>query len=170
MELIAILDSAIKIGFGAVIAGFAALSLASRKHQYEIRRVQLDSELALFRTAIAAFDKASSSVNEFTRIFSRRAVATESEAANSSELERDLVPLYQALDATIEARTSSFLVGKVEIGQLMAEYANLLEELAQAYRTSSIDDKFLEANSGQRLWIRNQILQRLRGDFAGLFV
>jgi hypothetical protein len=149
-----ILDSAVKIGLGALISGVSTYVVTRRSHLHEMRKLASEDARALLRQSCTLVEEAAAQVNMFIHANDHRVAG----AVPDSAL------LLSALAIVNKAKALAVLVNNARLLAAVLAYANTIESL---YYWAEGDSTTLHANEAQRLVAElNLIQERLNSAFG----
>jgi hypothetical protein len=134
-----VVDSAVKIGLGALISGGAAFLVMRHNHAHDRKKAALEDKRSLLRSAAKLLEEASAAVNLGT-------YAHEHDQTNRGAGTKSLV---DAVNKLTEARSLAMLSGERELQDRLARLRAAAEHLAGYY---------LEAGDGYSVSEANRLL------------
>jgi hypothetical protein len=134
--LLEILDSAVKIGLGALISGGAAFLVMRHNHAHDRRKAALEDKRSLLRSTAKLLEEASAAVNLGT-------YAHEHDKANRGAGAKSLV---DAVNKLTEARSLAMLSGERELQERLARLRGAAEQLAGYYLEAGDAYSIADAN------------------------
>ncbi len=137
LTTIDVIDTAVKVGLGALISGVTTYIIGRRNHSHDIRKAVLSERLQLLKEASVKFEQGGSQINSACeRIVIIRA------AKQSNQLEQFLTELpnfIAAFNTLKESRSLYFLAGSRQIGELVGEYGAKQDELRKHFAQYGLD-------------------------------
>jgi vacuolar-type H+-ATPase subunit B/Vma2 len=164
-----VIDTAVKIGLGALISGVTTYLATSRSQTHEIHKLHISERKELLRTAATKLEASMSMVNHSFQEFTHLSIGmTSPEEKKPVDLIRGFTNAY---NEGKEARTLFFLIGNKRLGELVTEYLNLVEELRYYYlsysRTS--DPSLPNTNAVARMKVRDKRHEELNVAFERVY-
>ncbi len=156
-----IIDTAVKVGLGAVISGIATYFLTTRTHRHEIRKSLVNEKKELLRESVMKLERSSSLMNHAVQSIN---ALKWSAVPNKEERLVELIgQITTAYNEGKEARALCELIGQKSLAGLVLQYLDATEELKKHFfeRRLGFVDSFVESNADKRLEVRNAILDRL---------
>jgi hypothetical protein len=166
-----VVDTAVKVGLGALISGIASYLMARQANAHNLRKTRCEEDSALFKEAILKLEKSASSMNAATHsydLFIRGRVEKVTEA-----LELALAGYNEAKDA----KALLYLVGADDLAVIVQKYIEAAEHIRETIDTQSTSpspsqsalDKFVsEAVESRRGLFRKvqQTRKKIREGFS----
>ena len=115
-----IIDSAVKIGLGAIISGVATYLVTRKNHEHELRKAEHEDRRGLLRTAARLLEEATSLVNQGT--YGVQLGDTEAMAGARQ--------LIDAINKLGEAKSIAVLLGIKKLNDAVTELRGGVVELA----------------------------------------
>jgi hypothetical protein len=115
-----ILDSAVKIGLGALISGIATYFVSKKNQEHELRKATRDDRRELIRTAARLLEEATALINQGTYGLQRG----QSEATAGAKL------LIDAINILGEAKSIAILLGEKTLSVKTTDLRAAVVELA----------------------------------------
>jgi len=131
-----ILDSAVKIGLGALISGVATYLITSRNHAHEFRKAADQDRRELLREAATLIEEATGSVNLATYALEH---APDSRAASEKSL-------IEAINKIGRAKSLTVLLGRKELVAAIGCLATCVTSLTSYYLDSGEHYRIPQAN------------------------
>ena len=131
-----ILDSAVKIGLGALISGVATFLVTTRNHAQENRKAAREDKRALLRSVAKLVEDATATINLAT-------YAYQHDPSTRSDSERKLIGAVNSLG---EAKSLAVLLGLKELVSSIATVRSGVEHLAGYYLSAGSAYTAVEAN------------------------
>jgi len=164
-----ILDTAVKVGLGAALAGAASLLIARTSQKHEIKKLLLSERRDLLKLAAVALEEAASVVNLANQdIYALHDSKSEEKKARVLESARKL---STATNLARQACAYCYIGNQDSTGALCDKYAELIEDLHSHYadKRTSYDPKFANENFEQRIKLRIEILQGMKFSLAEIY-
>jgi len=175
MAWMEIIDSAVKIGLGALISSVATYLSLLRTHKHEIavsqaaergetRKAYLSERAAILKDIALKVEKCSSYLNVMQQALTKS-------PKTSDELLEMLRELTAAFNEAKEARSFCYLTGNKALGALLTHYLENMSLLTSHVKLSKgmLDISFLKTNTEARNAIKDQILDNLGRSFESLY-
>lgn len=175
MAWMEVVDSAVKIGLGALISSVATYLSLRRTHQHEIataqaaerretRKAYLSERASILKDIALKVEKCSSFLNVM-----QQALTTSPKTGD--ELLAMLRDLTSAFNEAKEARSFCYLIGNRELGALLAQYLENMSLLSSHVKSTKgmRDISFLTPNTEARNVIKDQVLENLGKSFEALY-
>lgn len=160
-SLIEILDTAIKIGFGAAITGITTYLVTRRTHLHELRKIRLQETTQLLRECMGKIEGATSRINDVNHtIYSRRRAVAAGQVADVQDCRKDISLAFSEVK---DARSICILLGLKQAAALLAEYAEKVDELSK-YQMSQPPEwsvEWVNKSGSDRSELKNRILEQL---------
>jgi len=164
-----VVDTFIKVGFGAIITGLTSYVVMRRGHAHEIQKTLLTDKKQLLMEGALKLDKSGSLVNETLQDIYRLLIEPAEDKDKS--LNNTLKNLAIAYNEAKAARSLWFMMGDEVLANHLVEYCQTLDDLNKHFYTERFgyDHKYVEENSNKRTEIKNLILQRLNTSFKSVY-
>ena len=156
-----IIDTAIKVGLGALISGVTTYFVTTRTHSHDIRKLLISEKRDLLRSAATKLESSMSVVNHAVQEFTHLLIGiTSPEDKYPVDLIRSFTTAY---NEGKEARTLFYLIGNKQLGELVTRYLELVEEVRKHFlaRGPESSSAFVLANAEARIKVRNETLEAL---------
>ena len=140
-EVYELIDTALKIGLGAIIAGISAYLLSNSKFNNEAKKEARDSVRKLLSEAANKIEKARHKIEELNHPFWEHVIDGSGEGRNDST-KKCLVMRLEANAMPSEVSAISSLLGLSDLKSLMDEVG---DELNEAYETIATHGAFESA-------------------------
>jgi len=142
MEIIEVIDTAIKIGLGALITGTATYLLANRNYKYDLKKKSIENNVTLLKELSIKLEHAEAFLNETSHSYLFQA----------ADKPFDATPFISAQKLLYEARAMANLLGKRELTEQISALSEVFEKMYnELFKTNnhstlssfvkSIDDK-----------------------------
>ncbi|MEH0168478.1 hypothetical protein [Roseateles microcysteis] len=158
---IEVLDTAVKVGLGALISGLTTFLVARRAQSHEIRKVILAERLQLLREAAVKLEQGGSLINKSCEAI---AVARATGRLNQQEkLSEELPNFIMAFNTLKESHTLFYLSGRRALGELVGEYATKQDEVRKHFiaRGTEFDFDVLNNHYREVAAMKKEILNAL---------
>lgn len=164
-----IIDTAIKVGLGAVISGVTTYFVTTRTHGHDIRKLLITEKKDLLRSGAAKLENSMSLVNHAFQEFTHLSIGiTSFEDKDPVEHIRSFITAY---NEGKEARTLFYLLGNRRLGELVTKYLDLVDELRMhflAYGPAG-NDTFVLSNAAARMKVRDETLEALNAALESIY-
>jgi hypothetical protein len=145
-----VIDSAVKIGLGALITATGGYFALSRSHRNEMRKAANEDRRSLLRTAAGLLEQATASANLATYAF-----AHVPEGTGSSTKQ-----LVEAINKLGEARSLVVLSGAQQLAEDIANLRSAMESLCGYFLSTGDNYSIEEANA---------MIQKLNGHWPRIY-
>ena len=119
MEIIEVVDTAVKIGLGALITGIATHMLASRNFKNDLRKKNVENNLILIKELSIKLEHAEALLNEGTHSYYLEETGADFSAT----------PIIDAAKLVYESRAMANLLGEVSLTKGIGELAKIFDEI-----------------------------------------
>ena len=164
-----IIDTAIKVGLGAIISGVTTYFVTTRTHSHDIRKLLISEKKDLLRIAATKLESSMSIVNHAFQEFTHLKIGiTSTEDKEPADLIR---PFTTAYNEGKEARTLFYLIGNKQLGELVTRYLALVEELRKHFLVygPASNNAFALANAEARMKVRDETLEALNAALESIY-
>ena len=131
-----ILDSAVKIGLGALVSGIATVLVTSRNHAHELRKLTLEDRKSLLKSLAKLLEEANAGLNMATYGFEHN----QENMADSAKM------IIESINTLGEANSIAVLMGQKELQTQIARIRGGFEQLASHYLRMGENYSIDEAN------------------------
>lgn len=152
---IEIIDTAVKIGLGALISGIATYMVTKRNHAHEIKNGIATDKKELLLGLIHKLDSALSKRNSSTQSIWRKI------GSESADLESEYADLTHAANEVKLAISYAFLIDRKDIAGLLSNIFYSIEEERKFLESGGRDLTFINQHSGKRSQLLHDIRELL---------
>lgn len=132
--VIEVIDTAVKIGLGALISGITSYCVISRNHNHEFRKATIDDASSLLKEGALKLEKSSSLLNNAIEEYDVAAL-TVNDGQNG--LKQARAHMLSAYNEGKDAKALFYLVGLSELGKLTLSYLETLQTMREIIGTQS---------------------------------
>lgn len=164
-----IIDTAIKVGLGALISGCTTYFVTARSHTDEMRKSMANNKKEFLKEIAINLEQSSSIANECNSAFYH---LTSSSDTNKEEAFSHLLTKFvDAFNKAKTARTLCYLINEKSLGEIMERYGTRLAEEYMHYLEQRLqyDWEFVDAIGDKRVEIKNEILNRFGDIFESIY-
>ena len=114
MTWLEVVDSAVKIGLGAIVAGISALVLAKAQHRNTLDKARIDREFQLLKEVAEQVERFTHSALKYWALAAdwHRALRTNADAKRSEQLRQAQSELFDRFNDVTAAEASLLLMGQ----------------------------------------------------------
>ena len=153
--VVEIVDTAVKVGLGALISGIATYMVTSKNHSHEAKKnVAADKKeilLDLVHKLDTAFSIRNSAVQSIWRKYERE----------DDDLESDYAALTDAVNNLKLAVSYAFLIGRKDMPVLLGKIFSSLEEERKSLESEERNLDVLNEGSDKRILLLNEVREML---------
>jgi hypothetical protein len=131
MTELEVIDTAVKVGLGALISGIASFLTARQANSHSLRKLRCEEDSALLKEAILKFEKSASSMNAATHCYDLYIRGLKEKATEALELA--LAGYNEAKDA----KALLYLVGAEDLARTVQGYIDAAEKIRETIDTQS---------------------------------
>ena len=174
MTLLEVVDSAVKIGLGAIIAGISALLLSRSQHHRDLKKAKVDREFEILKDVAEQTERFTQASLRYWSLASDFHRVKRSGKSLSDRKEKDLADSKAALYDIYHELTSSeaklLLLGKRDAQTALRTYG----EMVSSFRRSAVNDSQLMSDTEIEAWrenilrARERLLSELHSCYQGL--
>src|SRR5437867_699519 len=158
-----IVDTAIKVGLGAIISGTTTYVITRRTQDYETYRSLQKEKTALLKEAMVSLEQAGSLVNDSQMSIFRLAVA------EGVDRQQKFWEPYRALTTAFNqsknARSLCYMIGQKQMAEQISLYCDSIAEVINHFATQRLDYdlQFIDAQTRKRDSLKASVLDQLAG-------
>ena len=174
MTWLEVIDSAVKIGLGAIIAGASALMLSRSQHYRDLKKAKVDREFEILKDVAEQTERFTQASLRYWSLASDLHRLKRGGKSLSDRKEKDLADSKAALYDIYHELTSSeaklLLLGKRDAQTALRTYG----EMVSAFRRSAINESQLMSDTEIETWrenilkTRERLLSELHSCYQGL--
>jgi hypothetical protein len=164
-----IVDTAIKVGLGALISGVTTYFVTMRAHAHEIRKTLQSEKKELLKEASIKLEQSGSLLNETRQMIHHLRIGEDKEKeAKFLEATKSFTVAYNLAK---EARSLCHMIGQKPLADIITRYCNAIEELRVHYAMSGFayDVAFVDSNTDKLAAMKNEILDHLAEAFDSIY-
>jgi len=162
MTLLEVVDSAVKIGLGALIAGISALLLSHSQHRRDLNKAKVEREFQILKDVAEQTERFTQAALRYWSLASDAHRLKRHSKALSDRKEKDLAESKRALFDIFHELTSSeaklLLLGKRDAQSAVRTYGDMVS----AFRRSAVSDTQLMTDGEIDTWRENILKTRER--------
>lgn len=165
-----IVDTAVKVGLGALISGITTYLITRRTHSHETRRSLQAEKTALLKEAMANLDQAGSLLNEaFQMLFQLQQSASPDKEQQFWEHYHKIIHAYNKAKG---ARTLSFMVGATKVAKPLNDYLETVQQVREyvAVNRLNCDWTLVDKNGDKRAECATEVLDQLAAALESIYV
>lgn len=136
-EILDIVDTAVKIGLGALISGITTYAVTNKNQRHEIEKSAITEKTILLREAVLNFEECAANMQH--TYISYINYLHDNETQDIDEIVKEIT---NSGNLAKRARTSFLLIGNVKLGNLAEQYWEYIDNLRL-----SIHDQDIEADN-----------------------
>ncbi len=144
---LSVLDTAVKIGLGALISGITTYVITTQSHKNTMRKAAIDDACALLKEGALKLEKSSSTLNSAIHIYD----SVVGYGGSRSELQDATALAISAYNEAKDAKALFFLINVPELATLVMPYLEAVEAIREVLGDESkgpvLDPKGLEEHS-----------------------
>ncbi len=144
-ELIEIIDTAVKIGLGALIAGISAYLLAKSKYSHEEKSKAKERRVRLLEDVALKIEDSSSKLDKACHPFWLQ-VAEKDYTDNQESTKKSISHLLESRSIAGQAKAMSLLLGESMLGEILLQCEKKIENLYHLMSEHGIVSKSDEMN------------------------
>lgn len=172
MELLSIVDTAVKIGLGALISGVATYWVTKLNHENDIAKTKLKRQRELLEEIAGQAEEFSNAVLKYwaymvehVRYAERKKTAAENLPIRIKAAEAELFDKFSQLSS---AEGKLILLGSVKTQELLREYGEYIKEFKRSawHGNTSLSESDLDTYRAVILAKRKILYEELRSIYA----
>lgn len=134
-----VVDSAVKIGLGAIIAGLSALVLAKAQHRHTLDKAKIDREFQLLTEIAEKVERFTHTALKFWALASdwQRALRTNPHVVRSSQLKKAQAELFDRFNDVTAAEATLLLMGQEEAQSELRTYGEFVVSFRKSVLNST---------------------------------
>ncbi len=160
--LLEIVDTAVKIGFGALISGVTTYYVTCRNHDHDLNKTAIEDAIGILKEAALKLEKSSTNLNIAIEGYDHIALQSN---RSDEDFKQILYNVLLAYNDGKDAKALFYLIGVPELGMLVVSYLEELEIIRERVRkqmaATSLDKDTLSMPSVSAQKIRRQILEAI---------
>lgn len=162
MTWLEVIDSAVKIGLGALIAGVSALLLSRSQHHRDLSKAKVDREFEILKDVAEQTERFTQAALRYWSLASDSHRLKRSSKSLGERRETDLAESKSALFDIFHELTSSeaklLLLGKRDAQSALRTYG----EMVSSFRRSAVNESHLMSDPEIETWRENILKTRER--------
>ena len=162
MTLLDVIDSAVKIGLGALIAGLSALVLSRSQHHRDLSKAKINREFEILKDVAEQTERFTQAALRYWSLASDSHRLKRNSKSLSERKEKDFAESKSALFDIFHELTSSeaklLLLGKRDAQSALRTYG----EMVSSFRRSAVNESQLMSDTEIETWRENILKTRER--------
>lgn len=160
-----IIDTAVKIGLGALITGISTYLVTTKIHKHEVKKNLVEGRKELVMDVARKVEKASSIRFAVVESIFQKA------RRNIEDTGEDRQELLNAMNELREAMTNCYLIGEEDLACLVDENIKLLSELKSHYAVHGIQYElsYVDENTTKHYQLKRKIWSKYKDVFDGIY-
>jgi hypothetical protein len=156
-----IIDTAIKIGLGAIISGITNYLITKKSHENDLSKSLVSEKKDLLLNCVKKLESGTSYINNCFETVDR--LIKLNVPHNDPKFLESLKDLTSAFNKLKEARVLCYLIGQKDLAEYINKYLDLLEQIKQHMyeKQENYDLNLADLNTQKRDEIKQEILNRL---------
>lgn len=122
-----IIDTAVKVGLGAIISGITTYFMTRRTHSHEIRKSLINEKKEIIKECVIKLEKSSSLLNHvLSSYFNLTKNETHDTDKKLIEIQKDMLTVFNEAK---ETRAFCYMIRQNNLGELIINYLNKINDL-----------------------------------------
>lgn len=171
MTALEVIDTAVKVGLGALISGVASYWTATRKTRDDLSRDRLLRHQALLESTAEQVEVFSHLVLRYwalmVELVRYRAQGLQWPAERQAELDKTKTDIFNAFSGVTSAESKLLLLGHVPAQKILREYGEAVKEFRRRAHAgnATLSENELDADRARLLELRAKLYESLGGAY-----
>lgn len=167
VTLIEVIDTAVKVGLGALISGTTTYYVTKQKYSHEIHKEYISKQRDLLHESLSMLDQSISKMNHAERTIYYKKDQTEE---GQMDISKEKVELVEAINLARKARVYMYLAGDSDLIELFDQYLVSIKEEFIHIESNGVnfDIDFVNQKSDEQENIKNNIFGNIGGTYKNI--
>ena len=165
-----IVDTAIKVGLGALISGVTTYFVTTRTHSHEIQKSFQNEQKELLKEASIKLERCGSLLNEARQSVYLLVISADPD--KETKFHEVSKSFTAAFNYARESRSLCYMIGQRDLAVLITGYCDAISELTVHYQEKrlSYDHDFVEGNTKKLGEMKTEILENFSGALRSIYI